>query len=265
MNECAENSTDEVKRDVVTAALLIIGDEILSGRTVDKNINALAVRCTEIGIRLMEVRVVMDDEAQIISALNALRFDYSYVFTTGGIGPTHDDITAQSVARAFSVPLLENSAALAILQERYPDGELTQARRLMARVPEGGELVHNSISAAPGFVIENVIVMAGVPKIVEVMLDDVIPRLKTGVKMLSSTLTVHHPESSVANDLLDLQTAYQSISIGSYPYFHDGEVGTTIVLRGVDHVLLDDVTDQLKQRLLQSGKVFSDHRPDFDE
>lgn len=248
--------------EIITAALLVIGDEILSGRTLDKNINTLAVRCTEVGIRFKEVRVIGDDEAEIIEALNALRSKYSYVFTTGGIGPTHDDITALSVARAFGVALLVHSEALAMLEAHYPPQQLNDARRLMARIPDGGELVHNSISTAPGFMIENVIVMAGVPSIVEVMLDDVMPRLKTGVLMLSKTVTVHHPESLVANELLELQSANKEISIGSYPYFREGVVGTTVVMRGVDEALLDRVDEQLRERLTKLGKQFSDERPD---
>lgn len=257
MTQPTENSTPDQEQDTVTAALLVIGDEILSGRTNDKNINRLATHCTDIGIRLSEVRVVSDDSQAIIAALNELRASYSYVFTTGGIGPTHDDITAQSVADAFQLPLLEDPEALAILEDHYPDGALTDARRLMARVPKGGQLVQNSISAAPGFMIENVIVMAGVPSIVEVMLDDVTPKLRTGKKLLSKTVQVHHPESFVATLLLELQNQYEGISIGSYPYFRDGVVGTTIVMRSVDEEALSKANQSLQDKLKELDMRFS--------
>lgn len=257
MTQPTENSTPDPAQDTVTAALLVIGDEILSGRTVDKNINKLATHCTDIGIRLSEVRIVSDQSQAIIGALNELRERYSYVFTTGGIGPTHDDITAQSVADALGVPLPENPEALAILEDHYPSGALTDARRLMARVPEGGVLVQNSISAAPGFMIENVIVMAGVPSIVEVMLDDVTPKLRTGKKLLSKTVQVRHPESFVATLLLELQNEYEGIAIGSYPYFRDGVVGTTVVMRGVDEEGLSKASQQLRDQLTKMDMRFS--------
>jgi len=225
---------------------LVIGDEILSGRTKDKNINTLANKCTQIGIRMMEVRVISDDETKIVDSLNALRNEYNYVFTTGGIGPTHDDITAQSVALAFKVPLKEHREALKILEEHYPQGQFTDARRLMARVPQGGELIKNTISAAPGFMIENVIVMAGVPEIVEVMLDDVTPKLQTGHKLLSRTFKVIAPESVIAPTLEGLQSNHEGLSIGSYPYYRAGEIGTTVVMRAIDSALLDQVAAQLK-------------------
>ncbi len=159
----------------VRAALLVIGDEILSGRTVDQNINYIALHCSKIGIRLDEVRVVKDIEERIVSSVNHLRLSYDYVFTTGGIGPTHDDITAASVAAAFGAELHESKEAIEIMTERYPGQELTEARRLMARIPVGASLIKNTVSGAPGFRLENVIVMAGVPKIMQVMLDAVTP------------------------------------------------------------------------------------------
>ncbi len=161
---------------VVTAALLVIGDEILSGRTKDKNIGYIADYLTSIGIRLSEVRIVSDVTGEIIAAVNALRQSYDYVFTTGGIGPTHDDITADAVAQAFGVSIDVDPRAVAIMEKRYGPGEFTPARKRMARIPDGAELVANSVSAAPGFMIENVIVMAGVPRVMHVMLDDVASR-----------------------------------------------------------------------------------------
>src|SRR5919108_2415392 len=175
---------------IVTAALLVIGDEILSGRTKDKNIGYIAEYLTNLGIDLKEVRVVPDEEDEIVVALNALRQRYTYVFTTGGIGPTHDDITADCVAKAFGVSIDVDPRALAILKERLAatGGEMNEARLRMTRIPKGAELVLNKVSGAPGFWIGNVIVMAGVPTIMQAMLDEVAPKLKTGVRILSQTV-----------------------------------------------------------------------------
>ncbi len=244
----------------ITAALLVIGDEILSGRTSDQNINYLATHCTAVGIRLEEVRVVSDKEDRIIEGLNALRIAYDYVFTTGGIGPTHDDITAQSVAKTIGVDLVENGQALAIMEARYPGEVLSEGRRLMARIPVGGELIKNSVSGAPGFMIENVIVMAGVPKIMQVMLDDVTPKLKTGNRLLSRTFIVRHPESTVAQLIGKLDEENEGISLGSYPYFKLGKVGTVIVLRGVDEQQLDQVCLEFAAELKREDKDFEEDR-----
>src|SRR5437868_8903240 len=177
----------EVMNDIVTAGILVIGDEILSGRTKDKNIGFIAEYLTNIGIDLKEVRVVADDEADIIAALDALRSRYSYVFTTGGIGPTNDDITADAVAKAFGVSIDYHPEAVALLRTRFGGAELNEARMRMARVPAGGELIHNKVSTAPGFRIGNVFVMAGVPTIMQAMLDFIAPTLATGTKMLAAT------------------------------------------------------------------------------
>lgn len=225
--------------ETVRAALLVIGDEILSGRTVDQNINYIALHCTKIGIRLDEVRVIKDIEDTIIDAVNHLRRTYDYVFTTGGIGPTHDDITAASVARAFDVEIHENEEAIALMAERYPGQELTEARRLMARIPLGAGLIKNTVSGAPGFRMENVIVMAGVPKIMQVMLDSVTPSLRTGRALIARSVVVEAPESRVASCLKELQSGDGDISIGSYPYFREGRVGTVVVLRSVEEGLLE--------------------------
>src|SRR5688572_11848690 len=173
--------------EVITAAILVIGDEILSGRTKDKNIGYIAEYLTNIGIDLSEVRVVPDIEEEIVEALNALRRRYTYVFTTGGIGPTHDDITADCVAKAFGVSIDYDPRAVAIMRERFADDELNEARMRMTRIPAGADLVPNKISRAPGFWIGNVIVMAGVPSIMQAMLDEVAPKLQTNIKMLSET------------------------------------------------------------------------------
>ncbi|HDL16228.1 MAG TPA: competence/damage-inducible protein A, partial [Rhizobiales bacterium] len=218
-------------QDIVTAALIVIGDEILSGRTRDRNIGYIAEYMTRIGIRLREVRVVGDVEDEIVDALNALRAAYDYVFTTGGIGPTHDDITAESVAKAFGVPIEIDERAVALMRERYEAKDLTETRLRMARIPQGAELIENSVSRAPGFMIGNVIVMAGVPKIMQVMLDDVAPRLRTGRKLLTRSVRVDRPEGEMAPGLAKLQEEFSDVPMGSYPFFENGRLGTNLVLR----------------------------------
>jgi len=223
--------------ELVTAAVLVIGDEILSGRTKDKNIGYIAEYLTAIGIDLKEVRVVPDDEPEIVAALSALRHRYTYVFTTGGIGPTHDDITADCVAKAFNVPLEVHPEAVRIISERAAKmgTEMNEARMRMARIPRGAKLVVNKVSGAPGFWIGNVIVMAGVPAIMQAMLDAVAPALKTGVKMLSETIRADAREGDVGTELGEIAKANPDVTIGSYPFF-DEKLGpnTNIVVRARD-------------------------------
>ncbi len=219
----------------VTAALLVIGDEILSGRTKDRNIGYIAEYLTAIGIDLSEVRVVPDIEAEIVAAVNALRARYAYVFTTGGIGPTHDDITADSVAKAFGVPIDVDPRARAMLLERIPEAELNEARLRMARIPQGAELVANKVSKAPGFWIGNVIVMAGVPTIMQAMLDEVAPKLATGRRMLSETVPANAREGDIGGPLAAIAAAHPETSIGSYPFIaEDGRPNTNLVVRARD-------------------------------
>ncbi|MBI3704508.1 MAG: competence/damage-inducible protein A [Rhizobiales bacterium] len=222
---------------IVTAAVLVIGDEILSGRTKDKNIGFIADYLTAIGIDLKEVRVVSDDEAAIIEAIDALRAKYTYVFTTGGIGPTHDDITADCIAKAFGVALPYHPEAVAILKERLAKtgGELNEARMRMARIPEGAALVVNKVSGAPGFWIGNVITMAGIPTVMQSMLDEVAPKLKTGTKMMSETIRADLKEGDVGTPLGEIAKANPDAIIGSYPFF-DEKLGpnTNIVVRSRD-------------------------------
>jgi len=223
--------------EIVTAAVLVIGDEILSGRTKDKNIGYIADYLTAIGIDLKEVRVVSDDESAIVEALNALRAKYTYVFTTGGIGPTHDDITAECIAKAFGVKIGHHPEAVAILKERMAKigGELNEARLRMARIPDGAALVYNKVSGAPGFWIGNVIVMAGVPSIMQAMLDEVAPKLKTGTKLISETIRADAKEGDVGTELGAIAKAHPEAIIGSYPFF-DEKLGpnTNIVVRSRD-------------------------------
>ena len=225
-------------RDTVTAALVLIGDEVLSGRTKDQNLGYIAETLTELAIELREARVVPDIEQEIVEAINALRRKYDYVFTTGGIGPTHDDITADSVAKAFGVGIDYHPDALAMLQERYEESEINTARMRMARIPDGGELIPNSISWAPGFKVDNVYVMAGVPKIMRSMLDTVAPTLERGKPMLSETVPAYVGEGDLAAGLSDVQGAYENVSIGSYPFEDGGRYGANIVLRSKDAKVL---------------------------
>ncbi|WNJ92675.1 competence/damage-inducible protein A [Bosea sp. 685] len=218
----------------VTAAILVIGDEILSGRTKDKNIGYIAEYLTNIGIDLREVRVVPDIQDEIVQALNALRARYTYVFTTGGIGPTHDDITADSVAVAFGVSIDHDPRAIAMLSERFPADQLNEARLRMARIPAGADLIANSVSKAPGFNIGNVYVMAGVPSIMQAMLDVVAPTLKTGVRMLSETVRAGMREGDIGTALAQVAKAHPEVSIGSYPFFSEAGPDTNIVVRSRD-------------------------------
>jgi molybdenum cofactor synthesis domain-containing protein len=227
--------------DIVTAALLVIGDEILSGRTKDKNIGYVAEYLTAIGIDLAEVRVVGDNEAAIVEALNALRRRYTYVFTTGGIGPTHDDITADSVAKAFGVAIGYDERAVAIMSERFAaiGTEMNEARMRMTRIPAGAELVLNKVSAAPGFWIGNVIVMAGVPAIMQAMLDEVAPKLETGAKMIAETVRANAREGDIGTELGEIAKAHPGVIIGSYPFFDDERgPNTNVVLRARDPTML---------------------------
>jgi molybdenum cofactor synthesis domain-containing protein len=238
---------------IVTAAVLVIGDEILSGRTKDKNIGYIAEYLTNIGIDLREVRIVADIEAEIIAALNAVRHRYTYVFTTGGIGPTHDDITADSVAKAFGVGIDLHPEAVAILKERLAKfgSELNEARLRMARIPRGATLVANRISGAPGFWIGNVIVMAGVPAIMQAMLDEVAPKLKTGAKLLSATIRADLKEGDVGSELGAIAKAYPDTLIGSYPFFDDTlGPNTNIVVRARDPQRLEQVAAAVEAMLV---------------
>jgi molybdenum cofactor synthesis domain-containing protein len=221
---------------IITAAILVIGDEILSGRTKDRNIGYIAEYLANLGIDLREARVVPDEEGEIVAALNALRARYAYVFTTGGIGPTHDDITADAVAKAFGVAIDEDPRVLAMMRERYKTpAELTPARRRMARIPAGAELVDNPISTAPGFRIGNVIVMAGVPSVMQAMLDSAAKGLETGVRLDVRTIEAGGiAEGRYGDPLREIAAAHPETIIGSYPSFADGSFKNQIVVRGRD-------------------------------
>lgn len=250
--------TTQNHAETVTAAVLVIGDEILSGRTKDKNIGYIADHLTAIGIQLAEVRIVPDIEDEIVTAVNLLRARYTYVFTTGGIGPTHDDITADCIAKAFGATIDVDPRALALMQPYYEKRglELTPARLRMARLPEGSELVANSVSIAPGFMMGNVVVMAGVPNIMQVMLDAVTPRLKTGRKMLSETIELFRPEGEIADMFGAHQKDFPDVSMGSYPFVKDQKTfGTNLVLRSTDPDKLAAATTGLRAKLQATEKL----------
>lgn len=225
---------------IVTAGLIVIGDEILSGRTEDRNIGYIAEYLTAIGIDLREVRVVGDVADEIVAAVNALRHRFDHVFTTGGIGPTHDDITADAIAAAFGVPITVDERAVALLARRIPRADLNEARLRMARIPAGAELIDNALSAAPGFSLGNVHVMAGVPAVMQAMLDALTPRLPTGAKMISRSLPAGLKEGDIGGPLAAVQARFDDVMIGSYPTF-DPDTGftTTLVLRSRNAARLD--------------------------
>ncbi|WP_028029402.1 competence/damage-inducible protein A [Gemmobacter nectariphilus] len=230
-----------------TAAMLVIGDEILSGRTRDSNMHHLARELTRHGIRLMEARVVADDQPAIVAALNALRGAWDHVFTSGGIGPTHDDITADAVAAAFGVGIDIRDDARAILAAHYDRAglEFNAARQRMARIPDGATLIENPISSAPGFTIGNVHVMAGVPTVFEAMVASVLPRLTGGAPLLSQSLQVNCGEGEIAGPFGALAAEYPDLSMGSYPFIRNGAHGTNLVIRGTDGAQLDAAMQRL--------------------
>ncbi|MGE0718536.1 MAG: competence/damage-inducible protein A [Alphaproteobacteria bacterium] len=237
----------------VTACVLVIGNEILSGRTKDANLPFLAERLNAVGVRLTEARVIPDVPQVIIDTVNDVRARFDYVFTTGGIGPTHDDITAECVAAAFGLPLVRNPEAVRRLEARYPPGGLNEARLRMANTPEGATLIDNPVSAAPGFQIGNVFVMAGVPSIMQAMFEGVKHRLVGGLPMLSRTVGTDLPEGTMAKDLSAIQDRYPEVEIGSYPFFRMGRPGTSIVSRSTDAVRLAAATDEVKAMMTALG------------
>ena len=232
-----------------SAAMLVIGDEILSGRTRDANMHYLAGELTRAGIDLREVRVISDDPDAIVAGVQALSVAYDVVFTSGGIGPTHDDITAENVARAFDRPISVRDDARAVLVAHYAarEQELNEARLRMARIPDGAALIDNPISAAPGFTIENVHVMAGVPSIFQAMLASVLPTITGGAPVLSQTLEVRRGEGDIAAPLTDLATRYPDLTFGSYPFIRDGCHGANVVVRGQDGAQVDAAMAELSE------------------
>ncbi len=237
-----------------TAALLVIGDEILSGRTQDKNIAQVATWLNRQGIRLAEVRVVPDDLQRIADAVNVLREAYDYLLTTGGIGPTHDDITVDSIAAAFGVPVVVHPEARRILEAYYETrGGVTEARMRMARVPDGAELIPNPLSGAPGVKMENVYILAGVPSIAANMLEALDGKLEGGRPMVSVTVGAYAAESEVADLLRETEAAHSGVAIGSYPFSKDGRYGANFVMRSEDGDLATQTAMDLQRRLEEAG------------
>ena len=241
-----------------TAALLVIGDEILSGRTHDKNIAQVATWLSVQGIRLREARVVPDVHERIVEAVNALRASHDYLFTTGGIGPTHDDITVDAIAAALGVPVVVHPEARRILEAYYATrGGLNDARLRMARVPQGADLIPNRMSGAPGIHVENIYVMAGVPHIAAQMLDALTGTLEGGAPLLSETVGCWTAESEIAELLREVEQAHPACQIGSYPFFREGRTGANFVIRSTDLAALRSCVDALSQALAESGRDFT--------
>jgi molybdenum cofactor synthesis domain-containing protein len=237
----------------VTAAVLVIGDEILSGRTQDTNTAYIARFLGALGIDLCEARVVPDIQAEIVAALNALRARYAYVFTTGGIGPTHDDITADAVAAAFGVGIDYHPEAMAMLAARYKPGDFNEMRKRMARIPFTATLVKNSVSTAPGFQLGNVFVMAGVPMIMHAMLEDIEPRLKRGVPVAVETVQTKLPEGRLATGLAAIQKEFPALSLGSYPFYREDGSGVQLVVRGRDPGAVEAAATAIETMLRSEG------------
>lgn len=238
---------------IVTAGMLVIGNEILSGRTQDANMHYIAGRLNELGVRLVEARVVRDIQEEIVEALNAMRARHDYVFTSGGIGPTHDDITADAVAAAFGVGIDVRDDARALLEAHYEPGQLTPARLRMARIPDGASLIENPVSTAPGFRIGNVFVMAGVPAIFRAMFESCRHQIAGGAPLLSRTISCELPEGKLAEPLGDLQARFAEVDMGSYPFYRGTRFGTSIVLRSTDRVLLAEAAEALKAMMRELG------------
>jgi molybdenum cofactor synthesis domain-containing protein len=236
-----------------TAAVLVIGDEILSGRTQDTNTNYIAKQLGALGIDLREARVVGDVEDEIVAALNALRARYTYVFTTGGIGPTHDDITADAVAKAFGVGIDYHPEALAMLGARYKPGEFNEMRKRMARIPLGAELVRNTASVAPGIHIGNVYVMAGVPMIMRAMMEDIAPHLRRGAVVHAATVQARIGEGRIAEGLMKIQDDFPELALGSYPYYRDDGFGVQLVARGRDVARVEAAAQAVEAMLRAEG------------
>lgn len=236
-----------------TAAVLVIGDEILSGRTQDTNTAYIAKFLGALGIDLCEARVVPDRQDEIVAALNALRSRYIYVFTTGGIGPTHDDITADAVATAFGVAIDYHPEVLAMLAARYRPGEFNDMRKRMARIPDGATLVKNSVSTAPGFQIGNVFVLAGVPMIMRAMLEDIEPRLERGAPVLVETVQTALPEGRLAAGLLRIQKDFPDLALGSYPYYREDGSGVQLVARGRDAETVENAARAVEKLVRELG------------
>lgn len=242
----------------VTACVLIIGNEILSGRTQDVNLNHIALTIGRWGIQVREARVVPDVEEAIVDAVNYARTTYDYVFTTGGIGPTHDDITADCIARAFGVPIVINETIAELIRQRPAPPDVMEARMRMARVPEGAQLVDNATGGPPGFRVDNVYVMAGIPGVMQAMLASLDGKLKRGPVVRSRSVTAFLGESQIAGALREIQDRYPDVDLGSYPFFKKDRYGTSLVMRGTDESLLDQMLEAVTQAIIAAGETPQD-------
>ena len=236
-----------------TAVVIIIGNEILSGRTRDANISFIGGRCDTLGVDLKEARVIQDDQKTIVDTVNFYRKNFDYVFTTGGIGPTHDDITAASIARAFEVELERNTEAVVAMDRYYPSGKLNEARLRMADIPLGASLIDNPVSGAPGFQLENVFVLPGVPSIMQAMFDGIADRLVGGLPTMTMSIRTELTEGSLAVNLAKIQDDFTDVSIGSYPFFRSGMLGVNLVLRSTDEARLQQACDRVKVMIVEMG------------
>ncbi|PHZ83847.1 competence/damage-inducible protein A [Paremcibacter congregatus] len=238
----------------VTAAMIIIGDEILSGRTKDANLNHLALWLNRMGVQLLEVRVIPDVAQVIQNTVNELRGGFDYVFTTGGIGPTHDDITAENVAAAFDVPFVQSEEAVRLLHQHYGTDNISEARLRMTMIPEGATLIKNPVSTAPGFQMGNVFVLAGIPVVMQSMLLDLEHRIFGGDKMVSKAIHVFEGESTFATILREVEAAYPDVALGSYPFYRHKRFGASFVLRSQVEKSLDQALEMLKGKIAETGK-----------
>jgi molybdenum cofactor synthesis domain-containing protein len=242
----------------VTACVLIIGNEILSGRTQDTNLQHIALTLGQWGIQVREARVVPDVEEIIVDSVNEARNGFDYVFTTGGIGPTHDDITAECIAKAFAVPLVTHPEIARMLETRPAPPDVMAARMRMARVPEGASLVDNTTGGPPGFRIENVYVMAGIPGVMKAMLGSLEGKLKSGPVVRSRSVTAFLGESTIAQALAEIQEKFPDVDLGSYPFFRQERYGTSLVMRGTDEATLDATLDAVKSAIIAAGETPQD-------
>jgi len=248
------------KKSLSSACILVIGDEVLSGRTEDKNINFIAKRCDNIGVSVNEVRIIPDDKETIKNTVLECYKKFDYIFTTGGIGPTHDDITTECIASAFNLDVEINPEALKRLKDHYKKSniELNNARIKMAKIPKGAKLIDNPVSSAPGFIVENIYVLPGVPKILQAMFKNLEDEIKGITNMVSKNIIVYSPEGEIADFLESIQNEFADISIGSYPYFRPPDVGTNIVLRSIDKNLINEATIAICRKLKENKILFEE-------
>ena len=238
----------------MNAIIILIGNEILSGRTQDANVTFLSKWLNELGVKVEEVRVILDEQEVIVKCINEVRKKFQYVFTTGGIGPTHDDITSRSIAKAFNLSYGYNKEAYEILEKYYKPGEFNDGRKKMAKMPEKASLIYNPSSGAPGFIIENVYCLPGVPSILKSMVGGLENKIKGGKKILSETISVNTVESEIAKPLEDVQNNFSNVEIGSYPFFRSGKVGVSIVMRSTEKNLIKDCAKKI-QNFIQQKKI----------